>query len=61
MQKGYFSLLVKDYSNIVEHRLKYVYSSKVKFLSNQKEIFSHLEYAFERVRKLERQDVATIS
>ena len=49
MQKGYFSLLVKDYSNIVDQRLKYIYSSKVKVLSNQEQIFNHLEYAFQRV------------
>ena len=49
MQTGYFSLLVKDYTNIVEHRFRYIYSSKVKILSNQEQIFSHLEYAFQRV------------
>lgn len=49
MQEGYFSLLVKDYSNIVEQRLRYIYSSEVKVLSNQEQIFSHLEYALQRV------------
>ena len=52
MQKGYFSLLVKDYSNVVQHRLKYIYSSQVKILTKQEEVFSHLEYAFQRVSQI---------
>ena len=50
MQKGYYSLLLKNYSDIVELRkLKYVSTSQVKILSNQDEIIDHLKYAVQRV------------
>ena len=54
MQKGYYSLLLKDYTDTaVDHRqLKYVYTSEVKVLSNQREVFDHLKFAFQRVSNI---------
>ena len=49
MQQGYHSLLLKDYSPEVEE--KYVYSSQVQLVSNQKQVTDHLKYALSRVRK----------
>ena len=50
MQKAYYSLLLKNYSETVELRtLKYVSTSQVKILSNPDEIIDHLKYAFQRV------------
>ena len=51
MQTGYFSLLVKDYSNVVEHRFifKDIYTSQVKILTRPEEVFSHIQYAYQRV------------
>ena len=50
MQKGYYSLLLKDYSETLDLRkLKHVYTSEVKILSNQEAVIDHLQFAFQRV------------
>lgn len=49
MQRGYFSLLLKDYSPRVYTDQKYVYSSWVKLLSSQEEVTDHLKFAFNQV------------
>ena len=48
MQQGYYSLLLKDYSPEVEQ--KYVYSSEVQLVSNQRQVIDHLKYALNKVR-----------
>ena len=48
MQRGYYSLLVKDYSPEV-HQIQ-VYSSEVCLLSKQKQVTDHLRFALGRVR-----------
>lgn len=48
LQRGYYSLLLKDYAPEIEG--KYVYSSRVQFVSSQKEVLDHMKYALSRVR-----------
>ena len=48
MQRGYYSLLLKDYSPDAEQ--KQVYSSQVQFVSSQKQVVDHLKYALHRVK-----------
>ena len=49
MQRGYFSLLLEDYSPQVFPDQKYVYSSLVKRLSSQEQVVDHLKFAFKQV------------
>jgi len=55
LQKGYYSLLLKNYSKQVNHDRpdkKYVYRSQVKIMSDQRELLDHLEFAYLRVSQI---------
>jgi len=52
MQRGYYSLLLKDYMPEVLQNQKYVYSSQVQLVSNQKEVTNHLKYALSKVSSI---------
>ena len=49
MQRGYFSLLLENYSPQVYSDQKYVYSSLVERLSSQEQVVDRLKYAFNQV------------
>ena len=49
MQRGYFSLLLEDYSPQIYPDQKYVYSSLVEHLSSQEQVVDHLKFAFKQV------------